>query len=525
MEVDISYLFKYLKSKAINLDKSEFLFQIHSHPNYPSLLSISDTLNFFKINNLVFQLEIDKISSLPNDFIALLDEPTKNKSQLYHIAKNGELYDIYKKNNVHAINSEELKRRWKNLVLLVENNDEILFKKTRSIGKKIKVLLITLLLILSFLILLNFSLYDLAFFIIVFLGVLFSIITHRELFRIKSDFVENLCEINPNTNCSNIFNSEKWKIFKIAKFNDLSLVFFFSQLVFFLFSLINYKNIFNFYSLQIVNLYLLIPITILSAYYQKVVEKKWCPICLALIVIIYIEAILLFIIKDFSFLINLQSIIIFCFIFTFISIAWYSLKEQLMDLKFLRESHLKSNRFARNYEIFKNSLIMQDKLTTLPLKPILLGNVKAKDSIVIITNPFCGHCGDLHLIVNKILNDYKNDINIKIIFRTNFELDDEITKNVFRNLLSIYLTHGEDYFKKALLDLNEVDKILWLDKYQIKKIIKDVDNYFYKYNEWCLENKFNYTPQVFINQYHYPNAYDKDNLYFFINDLIYDEND
>ena len=75
------------------------------------------------------------------------------------------------------------------------------------------------------------------------------------------------------------------------------------------------------------------------------------------------------------------------------------------------------------------------------------------------------------------------------------------------------------------MDLNEVDKILWLDKYQIKKIIKDVDNYFYKYNEWCLENKFNYTPQVFINQYHYPNAYDKDNLYFFINDLIYDEND
>lgn len=39
------------------LDKPEFSFQFQSHPNYPSALAFSDTLNFLGIKNDAYELE------------------------------------------------------------------------------------------------------------------------------------------------------------------------------------------------------------------------------------------------------------------------------------------------------------------------------------------------------------------------------------------------------------------------------------------------------------------------------------
>ena len=42
----------------LKLNKEEFLFQFRSHPDYPSILAFSDTLNFMGIKNDAY--EIDK---------------------------------------------------------------------------------------------------------------------------------------------------------------------------------------------------------------------------------------------------------------------------------------------------------------------------------------------------------------------------------------------------------------------------------------------------------------------------------
>ena len=39
------------------LDKQEFYFQFNSHPNYPSALAFSDTLNFMGLQNDAYELE------------------------------------------------------------------------------------------------------------------------------------------------------------------------------------------------------------------------------------------------------------------------------------------------------------------------------------------------------------------------------------------------------------------------------------------------------------------------------------
>jgi hypothetical protein len=78
MTENYNYLFFYLDKEEILLDKSEFLFQIQSHPDYPSLLSIADTLSFFKINNGATPATISEIELLPERFVASLKEEKNN---------------------------------------------------------------------------------------------------------------------------------------------------------------------------------------------------------------------------------------------------------------------------------------------------------------------------------------------------------------------------------------------------------------------------------------------------------------
>ena len=64
------FLFQYLKKENIAIDSNEFLLQVESHADYPSLLAISDTLHFLNIENLATQLDFEHINHLPQNFIA-----------------------------------------------------------------------------------------------------------------------------------------------------------------------------------------------------------------------------------------------------------------------------------------------------------------------------------------------------------------------------------------------------------------------------------------------------------------------
>lgn len=44
-------------SVKLKSEKNEFLFQFQSHPNYPSALAFSDTLNFLGVKNNAYNLE------------------------------------------------------------------------------------------------------------------------------------------------------------------------------------------------------------------------------------------------------------------------------------------------------------------------------------------------------------------------------------------------------------------------------------------------------------------------------------
>jgi len=514
---NFNFLFQYLEKEEITIDKKEFEFQIQSHPDYPSLLSIADTLSFFNIDNGSMRLASSEIELLPQRFIAFLREE-KNKPQLCFIEKKGNDYIYTKDLKTSIISKKEIETKWESIVLLVEK-PEIEISKSNNKSSWILPLSFSIIFIL---ILFQFegNLQTKLFFLFPSLGMLFSIAALKDLFGTKNELLNSFCNMTTSTSCTMVVGSNKWRIFEIVSFSDLSVVFFASQLLgllVFLFS----GDTTVYFTIQKTLLLASIPVLLLSVYYQKFVENKWCPICLVIIAIILLELGYLIAFQSTVFAILTKELIVFGFIFLSVMIIWSALKKLLIKQKELKEFQLKAVRFERNYTIFKNSLFAKDK-AQLPQGSIILGNKESKTKIIIISNPFCGHCKEAHEVIETILEKHHNDIQIHVILKTNLETENEEGKRLFRSLMSIYEKDGETAFAKALKNWFDNKNLPeWFSLFPVNTTT-EFDAIFSAHNKWCEENDYNFTPAIFINGYEYPQMYDRKNLRFYINDLVED---
>lgn len=515
---DYNYLYQYLEKEEIGIDKNEFEFQIKFHPDYPSFLAIVDTLTFFNIDNGAMRLDSSEIELLPNNFMAFLREGS-NRPELFFIEKKGDEYLYTKDKKASFISKQEIETKWESIVLLVEKS-EIGIPKSNS--KKSWILpfslLVTFLLVLF---LLEGSLQSKIFFLFPIFGMLFSIAALKDLFGTQSELLNSFCNITSSTSCSAVVGSSKWKIFELVNFSDLSVVFFASQflgLLVFLFS----GDTIAYFAIQKVLLLASVPVLLLSVYYQKGVEKKWCPICLVIITIILLELGYLIALQNTTFTFSTKGLVIFGFVFLSVVIVWSTLKKLFTQQKAMREEQLKAIRFERNYTIFKNSLFAKEK-AQLPQSFLIFGNKKSKTIITIISNPFCGHCKGAHEIIDAILHKHQNDVQIQVILKTNLETESEEGKKLCSSLMGIYKQQGEAAFMKALKSWFDNKNLAeWFGLFPATST-NEFDGIFNIQRKWCEENNYNFTPSIFVNGYEYPQIYNRNNLPFYINELVEDD--
>ncbi len=519
MSQNFNYLFQYLEKESISIDKSEFLFQIQSHPDFPSLLAISDTLSFFNIKNSAIRVGFEDMNLLPKNFISLLAE-IENTPHLNFIQKKEVTFLCLNDKKTTEITKLQIEKRWLDIVLIVEKQEE----NNNSIHKKeVSLVLPMICLVVYFILLFSFKATIIlkCFIIFPLIGLLFSIATLKDLFGVKSELISSFCNISVSTSCDTIINSDKWKLFKFLNFSSLSIVFYSSQFFgLFLFMLTN--SAYDFFVFQKVMLICSLPIIGLSIYFQKMVEKKWCPICLVIISILLFELgyILLLIKVDFVF--TLSSLLLFVFLFSTISLVWLLVKKTLLKQKELKEFQMKSNRFMRNYSVFKNCLLTTNKID-LADSPIILGNKASDTEITIITSPFCGFCSDADEVLNKILNSYGEHLKVKVYFNIEMTTLSDDLKLFYRSFYTIYLEKDQNEFRKAMRYWYETkDLKKWLSIYSTKSNSLKIDEVFFKQNEWCKINAINFTPAIFVNGYHYPKAFEKEQLEYFIADLLDD---
>lgn len=519
MSENIDQLIKYLNSEDLKIDRSEFIFQFESHPDSPSLLAISDTLSFFKIKNGAFKVGADDISNLPMRFMASLK--TESETSIFFIERKGDRYLYQEKSGKIKYNrsQNELKGLWEGVVLLADGS-EMPLVQTLTKNKFLRTSLMLTLIVFLGLIVFNDINYKLKlFYLLPLVGILFSLAVFKDILFKRSGLIDKFCGMTPTSSCESVINSAKWKIFEYVKFSDLSLVFFISQFVgYFVFNQLAIQQ--EFFIIQKILLIACVPIIFTSLYFQGVVEKKWCPICLSISSILIIEGFLTYFMFNYPVSNILYSVAIYCLIFLSISTLWMHFKKTLQDINKLKEIHIKSNKFKRTYSVFKNSLISDAKYN-IPESRIILGNPGAKVSLTFITSPFCGFCKEPYYSFKDLLKNYNDDISVSIIY--NVHENNQMLKLFAENIIQGYINYGEDYYFKAMdywYEVNDLTK--WLEKFEVKQKSVEIEHMLKKQRNWLTELNFNFTPILFLNGFKFPDAYEISDINFLLDEILFD---
>ena len=254
------------------------------------------------------------------------------------------------------------------------------------------------------------------------------------------------------------------------------------------------------------------PFIIYSLYYQAIVARQWCVLCLGVQLIIFINAFfsLIYVLSMLPVLPNSWSsytVPIFVGL-----LVLHSIGTVTMLLKKSKDSTGFEKRWRKlkyNPEIFKFLLQRNENI---PFQVeglgLVIGNPTAKREIVKVCNPYCGPCSKAHPELDSLI-EKNSDVKLRIIFTASGETDDIKTAPV-RLLLAIEEKYGTLLTRQALSDwysLKEKDYNSFAERYIMNDNLGDQDEKIMAMRDWVDKMKIRATPTIFIDGYELPDGY------------------
>lgn len=492
--------------KQLNINQQEFKFQFESHPNYPSALAFSDTLNFLGIKNEVYELEKEFWDELPDEFIAI----TNNNFSL--IKKEKENYKVFSENE-KTLSKEELYKNSLDIVMLFEKTETTKVPSYKNTQLYIYLFLGLILL---------FSLWQNSFtgFLFNFLsvvGLFISLELFKKKFGQESVALNTVCGGNTNTtstnSCSKIIDSDNINFLGL-KLSDFSLVYFLGILILGIFFPTTE------FVIQI-SAFTSILVILYSLYVQIFEEKAICKICLLIISVLVLQ--ILISCFYFQFIFSLPVLLLSLLSFVALFSAFVFINNLLTENEDLKKSNIRNLRFKRNYEVFKRELLLDEKINFKDnFSGFFFGNPQSTLHISLVSNPFCGFCKEAHNIMENLLVKYPETISFQIRFNYFPETVTSESTELMKILTNIY-NKSKQEFLSALhfwFENNDLSKF----KEQYKNDILNTDlSTTIEIAKDNLENNLTFTPIFLINGYKFPNTYDREDIFYFTDELSEDE--
>lgn len=498
-----------LLDKLINylkLDKQEFLFQFSSHPNYPSALAFSDTLNFMGVRNDAYELDKEYWDELPEEFIAIVD----NTFSL--VKKTGNNYSIYS-DKAKTLNKDELHKKSTDFVLLFEKENAD--AKTVTSYKPFIYVIFAIIAIYS---LLNHAWYQLVFNILSMIGVYISLEIFNQKFGNTSAVIGSICGDTADrqtvNSCNKIINQDKTSILGL-KFSDFSLIYFIGITILGLFLPATSFIIKGFTFASVIAIGY-------SLYIQGFVEKTFCRVCLVIISILVAQLVIAVFFFDNIYFDLKTSLLSFILWIASFSLVLY-LNNTLNEKDSLQKSNTKNLRFKRNYDLFKRELTEKEKITFSDNETFSIGNKDARLKISIISNPYCGFCKDAHKIMENLLEKYPDEISVQMRFNYSPDKQNEKFTHLISDFTYVYKNKPEKDFLQTVeywFETRDEEKIR--QKTGATSSHEDLTPLV----NMSAENRdagLNFTPIILLNGYQFPDKYDREDIYYFIDELIEDE--
>jgi hypothetical protein len=252
---------------------------------------------------------------------------------------------------------------------------------------------------------------------------------------------------------------------------------------------------------------LALPYVLFSIYYQAVVIKQWCILCLAVQSLLLAEFLSsLFLNGINAFLFNIISNTEFgqlLLAYFFPVLLWLNIKPYLYNAKENDEIKYNFRRFKNNPEIF-NSL--HQKQATLKNDPaglgIILGDPGAENTLVKVCNPYCGPCAKSFPHLEELLINDGSKWKVQIIFTARPDKSDYRALPVAHflqirdkenNDVAVLQALGDWYNAKA----KNYDA--YIKRYPISLDFEGQKKNLAGMYDWCNEENIQFTPTYYVN--------------------------
>lgn len=506
----MSLVQKYLEINQFSNLKTDFEDLFLSHPNYPSVFAITDSLDALSIENVAIKVPKEQLLELPDSFLAIFNEDlvlvSKTSASISIETKAGE------KQNVSF---NEFLTDWTGIIIAIESNENTVTEKLKVNSKWLKYSLPVLALIIVSTIYSTYSLNDFVLLLLSVVGLLISVFIVQEKLGLKNQIASKFCNMSANTSCDSVIKSHKGEINKWISFSDLPLVFFSVNVLSIALQPNDSSNVIGFLSL------LSLPIIAYSIWVQKFQLKKWCLLCLIISFLIVFQGIV-WVIMEPPFL-TIEFPDFFWYLSSLIIVAsiWLGIKP-VFENKIKAENTVNElKKFKRNFEVFN---FLSKKISVVKgfnqLEGLQFGSNYADIKLTIIISPSCGHCHTVFQEALELVSKFPEKVFLNVLFNINPENDNNPYKVVVERILTINKNNREKA-AEAISDwhIKKMELEAWKEKWLVDTIDMNVNHQIYRQYTWCLENEFNYTPVRIVNDRLFPAEYEVNELKYFLNDF------
>lgn len=508
-------LLESLRVKVSNTTLKETLL---SHPDYPSLLSISDSLKRWQVDSMALKVTPDKLEELPAPFVAFV------KGQRFLTikgVKDSKVTWINFKNEEQTESKEDFLKRWEGIALLTQAGKKSGETNYKKITQKERWKALSLPIAgLIFLLLGLFRVITVAgsplgaqteYFMALITGHLLGMMVTGLLLWYEYDrhnpLLQKVCSMGKKSNCQAILGSKGAKVMGNITWSDIGFIYFTGGYLYLVLTGTTFL-----YPIKLLSL-IALPYIVFSVYYQARVARQWCVFCLCVQAILLLEALSTLTMSQSPISIfpyfPPQSLIILLFSYLFPAFAWLFTKPFVYAAKKGNEYRHQLARFKNNGDIFEAMLQHQPAMNSDPGDMgIRIGNPEAPNVLTKVCNPYCGPCAKAHPKIEELIEE-NTDWQVQIIFTATGEDDDRRTAPA-AHMLSVAAQKDETQTRKALDDwygAEEKEYEEFAAKYPMngeldlqKETLKAMDT-------WCKEVGITHTPTFFVNGYRLPDAY------------------
>ncbi|MBB6270901.1 putative membrane protein/thiol-disulfide isomerase/thioredoxin [Pedobacter cryoconitis] len=525
---------KLLGALNVKVTSSTLEKDITFHPDYPSLLSISDTLGKYGVDNISVKIQPSKLHQLPLPCIVQIKSSETN-NDLFSIIKSIDssgltYYDPLKLQWVKTT-LKDFSILWPTGIVLFTDavnarGEKDYLKNKReeyqsNITKYSTFLampsLALVLIVMTFFQNGSVAIIPSVYFILTLSGALIGgALVWYELDQ-NNAVLQQICSAGKKVNCGALLNSKASKVLGVS-WSTIGLMYFAVSL--FIQMLSGLSNPIALSLLAWLNM-LAVPFVLFSVYYQWRIAKQWCVLCLSIQGVLVLQLVTAFL-NDWHVLITIKTLLpVANFIFLACIISFIIVNLLLPALRSTKEN--KSNlaelqRLKHNPQIFEALLEKQKKITgNTDGLGILLGNSEAIYKLIKVCNPYCGPCAKAHLPIDELLQSHP-DLQVQIIF-TAENIDCDIRATTVKHLLAIAKNNSESTVKKALDEwylAKTKDYKLFAIKFPMNGELKQQDANVEAMSQWCNDNNIMFTPTFFVNGYQLPEMYSISDLKYLI---------